>query len=136
MLFISRFDRARILYAEDFSFNALLGTFLIVIGIVITILAIKLFKINQTTVNPLRPDTATFLVTTGIFKLTRNPIYLGMVLFCLSSVVFFGSAWCLLAVVGFIAFIVRFQIIPEERALETLFGKKFADYKSSTRRWV
>jgi protein-S-isoprenylcysteine O-methyltransferase Ste14 len=136
IFFISGFDRARSLYAKDFSLNALLATVLVVTGLVITVLAIKLFKINQTTVNPLRPDTATFLVTTGVFKLTRNPMYLSMVLFSLSSVVFFGSAWCLIAVAGFVAFMVRFQIIPEERAMEALFGKDFTEYKANTRRWI
>jgi len=136
MFIISRFDRARILYANDFSSNTLLATVLVIAGISITVLAIKQFKINQTTVNPLRPDTATFLVTSGVFKLTRNPMYLGMVLLCLSSVVFYGSAWCLIAVVAFIAFIVRFQIVPEERAMASLFGKKFAEYKANTRRWI
>jgi protein-S-isoprenylcysteine O-methyltransferase Ste14 len=63
-------------------------------------------------------------------------MYLGMVLTSLSSVVFFGSAWCLIAVVAFIAFMVRFQIIPEERAMASLFDKEFAEYKANTRRWI
>jgi protein-S-isoprenylcysteine O-methyltransferase Ste14 len=136
MFFISSFDRARILYAKGLPLNAVLATVLVILGFTITVLAIKQFKINQTTVNPLRPDTATFLVTTGVFRLSRNPMYLGMILFCLSSVVFSGSAWCLIAVAGFIAFIVRFQVIPEERAMASLFGKEFAKYKAKTRRWI
>jgi len=135
MFFISSYDRARILYTGDLSLNALIATVLVIIAATITVLAIKQFKINQTTVNPLRPDTATSLVTTGIYKLSRNPMYLGMILLCLSSVVFSGSAWCLIAVAAFIAFIVRFQVIPEERAMASLFGKDFAKYKSKTRRW-
>jgi protein-S-isoprenylcysteine O-methyltransferase Ste14 len=133
---ISRFDHVRFLRADAFGLNTLLAIGLVVLGICLAVLGIKQFRQAQTTVNPLRPDTATKLVTSGVFKLTRNPMYLGMVMLALSAVVFYGSAWCLLAVAAFIAFISRFQIGPEERAMEALFGNQFAAYKASTRRWI
>jgi protein-S-isoprenylcysteine O-methyltransferase Ste14 len=136
MFVISRFDHVRFLRADAFGLNTLLAIGLVVLGIGLAVLGIKQFRQAQTTVNPLRPDTATKLVTSGVFKLTRNPMYLGMVMLALSAVVFYGSAWCLLVVAAFIAFISRFQIAPEERAMQALFGNQFAAYKASTRRWI
>jgi protein-S-isoprenylcysteine O-methyltransferase Ste14 len=136
MFFIAGFDHTRILKADNYSLNTLIATALVTIGIAIAVLGIKQFRKSQTTVNPLKPDTASSLVTSGIFKLTRNPMYLGMVLVSLSSVAFYGSAWCLIAVAAFMAFITRFQIVPEERAMESLFDKEFDAYKASTRGWI
>ena len=133
---ISRVDNHRILRLDAWQLNSLLAALLVIVGIGIAVLAIKQFRQAQTTVNPLRPDSASRLVTSGIFKRSRNPMYLGMVLVVLSSVVFYGSAWGLLAVAAFIAFISRFQIVPEERAMKALFGDQFDSYKLHTRRWV
>jgi protein-S-isoprenylcysteine O-methyltransferase Ste14 len=136
MFFISRFDQTLVLKADNFSLNTLLATTLVISGIAIAILGIKQFRKSDTTVNPLRPDTASILVTSGVFTLTRNPMYLGMLLISLSSVAFYGSVWCLTAVAAFMAFITRFQIIPEETAMASLFGKEYDAYKASTRRWI
>ncbi|MFT6723666.1 MAG: protein-S-isoprenylcysteine O-methyltransferase Ste14 [Arenicella sp.] len=133
---ISGVDNHRILRLDTWPLNLLFAGLLVIVGVGIAVLAIKQFQQAQTTVNPLRPASASRLVTSGVFKLSRNPMYLGMVLVVLSSVVFYGSAWCLLAVAAFIAFISRFQIVPEERAMKALFGDQFDSYKLRTRRWV
>ena len=136
MFFIASFDDARILRMDRFVVNTVIATGLIVAGITLGILAIKQLKREHTTINPLRPNTTSSLVTSGIFKFTRNPMYLGMVLVTLGAATFYGSAWCLIIFVAFIVFIRRFQIDPEERAMLSLFGKKFEDYKANTRRWI
>jgi protein-S-isoprenylcysteine O-methyltransferase Ste14 len=94
------------------------------------------FKKQDTTVNPLQPEKASSLVITGLFKYSRNPMYLGMLLLLLSLTAKFNVIGGLLITLGFLLFMTKFQIIPEERALESKFGEKFAQYKGQTRRWL
>lgn len=136
MFIVSRFDSARILRADKFSINTLLATLLVVAGIAVIIFAIKEFRRAGTTINALKPETASRLVISGVFRFTRNPMYLGMLSVALGAVVFYGSAWCVIAVALFLAFITRFQVVPEERAMETLFGKQYDAYRACTRRWI
>lgn len=94
------------------------------------------FRRAKTTVNPLKPERASALVTTGVYRLTRNPMYVSLFLLLLAYAIYL---WSLLALVGpilFIAYITRFQIVPEERALEAKFGGEFAAYKRRVRRWI
>ena len=136
MFIISRFDKARVFIADEFLLNLVIATALVIAGIALAVLALKEFRRAQTTINPLKPETASNFVKSGVFRFTRNPMYLGMLLIALSSIAFYGSAWCLIAVAAFVAFITRFQIIPEERAMTSLFGKEYDAYKANTRRWI
>ncbi|MEM7358731.1 MAG: isoprenylcysteine carboxylmethyltransferase family protein [Pseudomonadota bacterium] len=94
------------------------------------------FRQAKTTVNPLRPDKASSLVRSGMFRYTRNPMYLGMLLIALGWMLYLASALSALGVIAFAVYIQRLQILPEERAMQALFGAEFADYKASTRRWL
>jgi protein-S-isoprenylcysteine O-methyltransferase Ste14 len=94
------------------------------------------FRRAQTTINPLKPAAATALVTSGVFRYTRNPMYLGMLIVLLGWAVFLSASAALVGVLAFAAYIQRFQIRPEERALAALFGKTFTDYQSTVRRWL
>jgi protein-S-isoprenylcysteine O-methyltransferase Ste14 len=94
------------------------------------------FRRAHTTVNPMQPHAATALVTTGIFSSTRNPMYVGMVLVLLGWLVWLSAPWAALGPVVFVAYIGRFQIAPEERALQALFGDAYAAYCQRVRRWV
>jgi protein-S-isoprenylcysteine O-methyltransferase Ste14 len=94
------------------------------------------FRRAHTTVDPLHPDKASRLVTGGIYRVSRNPMYLGFALLLLAWAVFLASPWMLLGVPAFMLYIGRFQIQPEERALETLFGQEFRDYRAQVRRWL
>ena len=76
------------------------------------------------------------MVTNGIYGFTRNPMYLGLALILLGLAVFLASPWALLGPVGFVAFITRFQIRPEERALQARFGAAYTAYCARVRRWV
>ncbi len=136
MFVISRFDKIRMLRADNFLINNMVATGLVIVGVAIAIMGIREFRRTKTTINPLRPETASNLVTSGVFRVTRNPMYLGMLLIAFSSVAYYGSAWCLIAIIAFIGYINRFQIKPEERAMEKLFGQEFSTYKSKTRRWL
>ena len=94
------------------------------------------FRRARTTVNPLKPESASALVISGIYRHTRNPMYLGFAIILLGWCVLLGSAWAVLGVAGFVLYIGRFQIRPEERALRELFGAEFDAFCSRVRRWV
>jgi protein-S-isoprenylcysteine O-methyltransferase Ste14 len=106
------------------------------IGLAIMLTGVISFRRAQTTINPLKPETATALVTSGVYRYTRNPMYLGMLLVLLGWSVFLASPAALTGVVAFGLYIQRFQILPEERALVAVFGSTFTDYMSRVRRWL
>ena len=108
----------------------------LICGIIIIRTAFLSFKNYQTTINPLNLTKTSTLVNTGIFKYTRNPMYLGMALLLLSITLKFNLYGGLIVIVLFISFITKFQIIPEEKAMEKLFGQEFKNYKKTTRRWL
>ncbi len=109
---------------------------LAIFGIVIARSSIVGFLKAKTTVNPLQPQTATKLVVDGMFKYTRNPMYLAMAAWLMAWSLLFVEFWSLVPVVGFMSFITRFQILPEERSLITLFGDDYSQYKTQVRRWL
>lgn len=94
------------------------------------------FRRAKTTVNPLKPASASALVTTGIYQYTRNPMYVGFALWLLAWGLYLASPLVLPGVLGFVLYMNRFQIYPEERALGQLFGADFAAYRQRVRRWL
>ena len=109
---------------------------LVVAGVAFSAAGIRSFRRAQTTANPTRPEEASSLVSTGIYQVTRNPMYFGLLLVLVAWAVFLSSAWALLGVAGFVLYMNRFQIAPEERALSRLFGSAYASYKARVRRWL
>ncbi len=105
-------------------------------GIAVIVFAIKSFKNYKTTINPLKPATASSLVTNGVFRYTRNPMYLGLLLILIYLSLIFNVVGGCLVSLGFITYITKFQIIPEEVAMEKLFGRQFLKYKKQVRRWI
>jgi len=106
------------------------------VGFLITIAAIVSFRQASTTVNPLAPEKATSLVTSGVFGFSRNPMYLGMAIVLTAWLVYLGSWLNLGPVILFCSFISRFQIIPEEQAMQKLFGASYQEYCGRVRRWL
>ena len=106
------------------------------VGAVFGIGAMVSFRRAETTMNPLKPDTASSLVTGGVFRYTRNPMYLSLLLYLLGWAVYLSSWLALLFLPVFVLYINRFQIAPEERALSALFGQEFAAYQGRVRRWL
>lgn len=94
------------------------------------------FRRAKTTINPLKPQRTSSLVASGIYRYTRNPMYMGMLLFLVAWAVFLAQPLALLGPVAFVLYITRFQIVPEERVLAGLFGEEFAAYKARVRRWL
>ena len=120
----------------EIKYSFYFGILLLVLGFVILISAVRLFKKDKTTVNPLSPEQATKLVTDGIFKYSRNPMYLGMALVLGSIAIFFNLIGGIILVALFCAYITKFQILPEERAMRDLFSDDFDKYTKVTRRWI
>lgn len=106
------------------------------LGIMTLIAGVLFFIKRKTTLSPLQPEKASSLVVSGVFKHSRNPMYLGLSLILLSVAIRFNFVGGILIVFMFIAFITKFQIIPEEVAMEKLFGEEFIRYKKRTRRWI
>lgn len=116
--------------------RASLAVALAVIGQGISIAGIVSFRHARTTINPLKPGAASALVRDGVFRFTRNPMYLGLLLTLVGWAVWLWSPAALLFLPVFVLYIDRFQISPEERALATLFGAEFAGYRTRVRKWL
>ncbi len=106
------------------------------IGMVFVINGLRAFQKANTTANPLQPNLATSLVVSGIYKITRNPMYVGVGFILLAWLIFLNAALPVLGVIGFVTYIAKFQIIPEERAMHTLFAEEYASYSKRVRRWL
>ena len=112
-----------------------LGSGLIILAVLIGFIALGHFFRTKTTVDPTKPDKTSTLVTGGIFAFSRNPMYLAMLLLLLAFGLRLGNAFNILLAAGFVSYMNRFQIIPEEKALTKLFGKEFQLYCKKVRRW-
>ena len=114
----------------------ILSLFFIILGPFILISAVRSFKAEQTTINPININNASSLVISGVFKYSRNPMYLGMVFILLALSFRFNLVGGILFTSIFIMYITKFQIIPEEAAMKSIFGEDFNKYKNKTRRWI
>jgi protein-S-isoprenylcysteine O-methyltransferase Ste14 len=119
-----------------FTWQVPIAVALLIAGLLLMFVAVSSLVAARTTVNPLRPSRASRLVTTGIFGLSRNPIYLGDLLMLAALAVWLGNVVNVVLVVLFVGYIDRFQIIPEERALTHLFGESYLAYRARVRRWL
>ena len=109
---------------------------LVMAGAAFDALGILAFRALRTTVNPLKPERASALVTSGVYRVTRNPMYVGMVLFLLAWAVYLSAALPFAGPLVFALYITRFQIRPEERVLEASFGACYSAYAARVRRWL
>jgi protein-S-isoprenylcysteine O-methyltransferase Ste14 len=106
------------------------------LGVACSVLGVVSFRRARTTVNPLTPGATTTLVVSGIYRVTRNPMYLGFLLLLLAEIAWLGSAVALPVVPAFVLYLTRFQIAPEEAALRSRFGAEFQAYTHRVRRWI
>lgn len=109
---------------------------LVIAGLSCDLLALLTFRKAQTTINPLSPENSCALVTGGIYRFSRNPMYLGLALLLTAWLLFVGQ-WLLLPLVAlFVGYITRFQIVPEERVLQERFGEAWNIWQGRVRRWL
>lgn len=118
--------------------NTALTVFAIILaatGLFIDISSLLSFRKAKTTFNPLKPEKASTLVVSGLFKYSRNPMYLGMIFVISAFALHRGHILGILPIIGFYIYITRFQIIPEERAMLAQF-KNYQDYMKNVGRWI
>lgn len=119
-----------------FAARVLCAFLLLCVGLGISIAGVLAFRRAKTTVSPINASLTSSLVIRGVYRCTRNPMYVGFLLTLLAWAVFLANPLAVLWVVVFVLYISRFQIIPEERVLTSLFGTQYEAYKGRVRRWV
>jgi protein-S-isoprenylcysteine O-methyltransferase Ste14 len=122
--------------ALPFTGGEITAVLIALLGLSISMAGVITFKRARTTVDPRKPADASVLVTSGVYRISRNPMYLGILLALIGWGVFLGNALALLCAFLFIPYISRYQIRPEERLLQVRFGTAFAAYKKQVRRWI
>ena len=111
-----------------------MGGLLIVAAIIGVISLIQFFR-AKTSLDPTKPSKVSSLVTDGLYKYSRNPMYLAILLVLLAWGLWLGNAFNTLLAALFVGYMNRFQILPEEEALLKSFGKQYQQYLTSVRRW-
>ncbi|HEX4854249.1 isoprenylcysteine carboxylmethyltransferase family protein [Arenimonas sp.] len=112
------------------------GLALVVAGLAINGWPKVLFRRAGTSVRPVRPSLASVLVMHGPYRFSRNPMYLGYAVALLGWSAWLAQPWGLVVVAFFVAYITRFQVIPEERHLSCRFRAQYAAYRRAVRRWA
>lgn len=110
--------------------------FLFVLGLAGGVLALGALHGARTTADPRYPDRVSVLVTNGIYRYSRNPMYVGLAFALLAWAVWLANLVALLGVAAFVVYMQRFQIIPEERVLAARFGEAYEEYRRSVPRWL
>jgi protein-S-isoprenylcysteine O-methyltransferase Ste14 len=109
---------------------------LAVAGVAFDLLGLLAFRAFRTTVNPLKPERASAMVTSGVYRVSRNPMYVGMVLLLLAWAVYLSALLPFAGPPIFVLYITRFQIQSEERVLKGIFGEEYSAYAARVRRWL
>ncbi|MGL5031892.1 MAG: methyltransferase family protein [Aeromonas sp.] len=112
-----------------------LALMLLVVGAILGFGALLRFRQHKTTASPTQPQHTRHLVTSGVYRISRNPMYLGLICWLLAWGCYVGGAWLWVGPMVLAAWLTRFQIIPEERLLHARFGADYAHYCQQVRRW-
>ena len=119
-----------------FDYEDVLSILLVIIGLAYALPSFRLFSHHKTTISPFTPSETAVLLTEGMYRYSRNPMYLGLLLLIISSTIWFGSWLGILISVIFVFLMKSLQIIPEEDALLEIFGEEYNEYKKKVRRWI
>jgi protein-S-isoprenylcysteine O-methyltransferase Ste14 len=127
-------------FAPSLSFT-LAGSYAIALALValggaLAFAGVIAFRVKRTTVNPLTPSASSSVVSSGVYRISRNPMYLGFLLALAGWVVYLSNAGAAVLLPAFTGYMTQYQIKPEERALLAKFGSGFAQYMSRVRRWL
>jgi protein-S-isoprenylcysteine O-methyltransferase Ste14 len=120
----------------DFTGRVLFAGALALAGAIIAVLGVASFRRARTTVNPMKPESTASLVVSGVYKFTRNPMYLGLLLVLAAWAILLSNLFAFLLLPIFVSYMNRFQIQSEERALRAKFPEKFGVYQRRVRRWL
>ncbi len=133
MWFIFKLTQARHI---KFEHQKLVSWSFFCVGVFIGVVAVYSFRKARTTVDPSRPNKASNLVTAGVYRYSRNPMYLGMLFILISFAIRIGNLYSFLVLPVYVWYITTYQIKPEEEVLTTLFQDQFMNYKKVVRRWI
>jgi len=106
------------------------------LGVALALAGVSAFRDKRTTVNPLTPSACSSVVSSGVYRVSRNPMYLGLLVALAGWAVYLSNGGAALLLPAFVAYMTQYQIKPEERVLLTKFGSEFAQYMSRVRRWL
>lgn len=112
------------------------GVVVIIVGICLDLLALSQFLRIRTSFDPTRPHKASTMVTSGLYRHSRNPMYLGLLIALLGWGLFLGNLASLACLFVFVPVITHFQVLPEERILREKFGEEYEEYAANVRRWI
>ena len=116
--------------------QTLVSILILLIGVLILIIPVSKFIKSKTTIDPIKFKKVNKLVTSGIYKYSRNPMYLGLLLIVISSSIMYLNIYSVTTPIFFYYWINRFQIKREEIFLTEKFGKEYLLYMTKTRRWI
>lgn len=120
----------------SFPYDEVLACFIAFEAIIIIFFSIKEFKNVDTTISPYQLNDVSSLVTVGMFRFSRNPMYLGLTLLQLAAGFYFGNWLMIIIIPMFIFYMTYFQILPEEKALFEKFGERYNKYCYKVGRWL
>ena len=120
----------------EFTGQTILGVLIGLEGVIIIFVAIRLFRKNQTTINPFKAHETNRLITSGIYSFTRNPMYLGLSSIQVAFGIYLGAYASIFLIPAFIIYITNKQIIYEEEVLKKEFRDEYIKYLKSVRRWI
>ncbi len=135
VLFLYALNNFAPLYRINFLYQSYLSISVVCIGTTIALIAIVKFKQLQTPIDPRQPDKTHRLANSGIYKISRNPMYLGILLILVGIGIYLGAVSGLLAIATFVTYITKYQIIPEEKVLTMKFKERYQKYSRNVPRW-
>ena len=128
------FFEKEFIFFEDW--NIYISGFFLLWGLIIIAFAVFKFAKTKTTVDPTKPSKTSSLVISGIYRITRNPMYLGMLFLIISFTFYKLSLAGAIVIPSFIFYINKYQIEPEEYEMRKKFGENFEDYCKKVDRWI
>ena len=122
--------------AFAWTWSTLIAVIVVGAGLMFGLAGVVAFRKAKTTTNPVEPSATSALVISGVYRLSRNPMYVGLLLMLLGWAIFLAHPLAFGFLPIFVAYMNRFQISPEEWVLSSKFGELFNFYQQSTRRWL
>ena len=120
----------------SFDYQASLSVLLVIVGLSCALPSFRLFARTKTTISPFTPSETSVLLTEGMYRYSRNPMYLGLLLLIIAATIWFGTWFGIIISLFFIVLLNILQILPEEEALLQIFGEEYLEYKKKVRRWI
>ncbi len=136
ILFMYVIDAVSTTFSYSFPYQIIISIALFIVGFAIIAFGGYLFKKANTTVNPVTPEKATQLVTIGLYRYSRNPMYIGFLSWLVAAAIFFGNPINLLLLPVFVVLVNKLYIVPEEEALTIIFKEDFSRYCAKVNRWL